>query len=167
MFIEWLRACRQLRLAGPAALGEWRVRDPAAVAEAVAGFLSLDPRQGWRGNLLRGQGHRAALVLAGGDARRVWSRGELLAGGDLPASLCAVLTCDDWSGLLALAASHLLDADTRPDDRLLWLGDPADPWPYGAWLVGAAVVLPRGGNIAAIAAAEAALPCTAAATPPA
>jgi hypothetical protein len=53
-----------------------------------------------------------------------------------------------------LAASHLLWADTRPDNRLLWTGDPADPWPYGAWIAGATLVLAKDGDLAAIAVEE-------------
>jgi hypothetical protein len=105
-------------------------------------------------NLLRGGEGREALVLAGPDAaRRAWSRGVLRAEG-LPSPVAGAIAKLDWLGLLRLAAGHLFGRDTRPDDRLLWPGDPADPWPYGAWLVGAAVILPGGGDPAAITAQE-------------
>jgi len=152
LFLEWLRACRDQTLPGAAALAAWRREAPAAFAAALAEFAGLDPGLGWRANLLCFGGLREALVIRRDGTRRVWTRDDLRAARDLPAPVASILARTDPEGLLALAASHLLDAETRPDDRLLWTGDAADPWPYGAWLVGATVILGSPGDAAAEAA---------------
>jgi hypothetical protein len=155
LFLEWLRACRGLHLPDAGALAAWRRDAPDAFADVLADFAGLDTAAGWRANLLRWTGPREALVVRHRGACRAWTRDALRAAQDLPAPVAEILARTDVAGLLALAASHLLDAETRPDDRLLWTGDPADPWPYGAWLVGATVILGSAGDAPAEAAAEA------------
>ena len=46
-----------------------------------------------------------------------------------------------WPDLLATVVWHLMAAETRPDDRLLWAGDPTDPLPFGALACGATLIL--------------------------
>jgi hypothetical protein len=163
VFLEWLRAVRHIVLPGPEAVPAWAAAEPAAFAAALADFAGLAPARGWRGNLLRHAPKADALVLgAATDEPRRWTRAALCRGKNLPPPLAAVLEGGSWSALLRLAASHLLVAETRPDDRLLWLGDPADPWPYGAWLAGARLVLPGDGDPAAIAALTGAMAVAAA-----
>ena len=36
----------------------------------------------------------------------------------------------------------------RPLSTSIWTGDPADPWPLGAWLVGAAIAIAAAGPTA-------------------
>jgi hypothetical protein len=122
VFVEWLRAVRGVSLSDATELPAWRHGQPDAFAAALAGFAGLDPGRGYGGNLLHACRPRDALVQP------------------VPQAIIPALR-GDWAGLIALTADHLLVADTRPDDRLQWPGDPADPWPYGAWLVGAVVVL--------------------------
>jgi hypothetical protein len=147
VFLEWLRAVRGVALDGVAALAAWRREAPAAFDAAMSDFVGLPCDAGVCAALLRGLGPRTALVLfeAGGDSQNL-TRAELLASDTLPEPVEKMLAALTPADLPALAASHLLDADTRPDTRLLWAGDPADPWPLGAWLVGAALLLAVSGD---------------------
>jgi hypothetical protein len=148
VFLEWLRAVHGVALAGPAGLAVWRRDEAAAFARAIAEFAALTeadlhpqpPPSGGRGvlsTLLRGHAARIALI----DKTRSWSRGDLLHAEALPSPVPTMLAALTPADLPALAASHLLDHDARPDTRLAWAGDPAEPWPLGAWIVGAAVIL--------------------------
>jgi len=135
--LEWLRAVRCIALAGADGLAAWRARAPADFAAAIADFVGLDGAADVRQTLLRGHDAREALILHGNS----WQRAELRTAPALPAEVATMLAALTQADLPALAASHLLDADTRPDTLLHWGGDPAEPWPLGAWLVGATVVL--------------------------
>ena len=142
VFVEWLRATGPMAQATPARMRDWQAADPDAFLAHVAAFAGLDAARGVRCNLLRHDGTREALVLHDATgAQRGWSRDDVRQGRDLPAPVGAALDGMAWRDLLRLAADHLLIAGTRPDDRLVWAGDPAAPWPYGAWIVGAVVVL--------------------------
>jgi hypothetical protein len=134
LFIEWCRATRGVALDGAPALAAWRRDEPGAFADAIADFAGLTGDGGPRDALLRGNPSRAALIVDGA----VWSRGALLAAAAMPAWLDAALEHVD---LVALAAFHLLDAGTAPDDCVPWDGDPGNPSPLGAWLVGASVLV--------------------------
>lgn len=142
VFVEWLRATERLPAATPAAVAKWQENRPEQFLTAIAAFAGFDPACDVRANLLRHAGDRDALVVhdqSGGG--RVWSRDDVRALRDLPTCVARVVSRLSWRDLLGLAADHLLLAGTRPDDRLVWTGDPAEAWPYGAWTVGAAVVL--------------------------
>jgi hypothetical protein len=142
VFVEWLRATARLPDANPDAIRQWAARDEAAFAAAIAAFAGLDPAAGNAANRLRYAGPREALVLRRGGVRQSWSRDALRQGAPpLPADLAGALGSGTWHDLLASAAFHLLHANTRPDDRLLWAGDPTDPWPLGALICGAAIIL--------------------------
>jgi hypothetical protein len=84
---------------------------------------------------------RDALVRLTSHGAQTWSRAALLDADKLPEPTETMLATLAQADLPLLAASHLLDADTRPDTLLLWDGDPDEPWPLGAWLVGATVLL--------------------------
>jgi len=141
VFVEWLRATRRMTDAAPDAVRRWPADDHAGFLTAIAAFAGLDAGLGVRGNLLRHRGERVALVRSDPSGTRSWSRDDVVAGRDLPAAVDTALAGLTWPGLLALAADHLLIAGTRPDDCLTWHGDPSLAWPYGAWIVGATVVL--------------------------
>ena len=47
-----------------------------------------------------------------------------------------------WDGLLESFAHYLLVEELRPDDTLIWTGAPDDPYPLGALLIGAHILLP-------------------------
>jgi hypothetical protein len=118
-FVEWLRATGLLEDARPD-----RVR--AGLDAALCRFM------GWTAGPApaRADGKEALVLHRGG--RIAW-RYDGLPGWAL----------ERLSGRAALAALrfHLFDAGTRPDDRLLWLGDPQDPLPLGALYLGATVIL--------------------------
>lgn len=142
--IEWLRAVHGIVLDGPAALAAWRHDRPAAFAAAISRFAGLDPlprggdgAEQVRAALLRGSDEREALVIGG----RVWFRAELRDATPVPEPVAIMASSLQPADLPALVASHLLDAGTCPDTRLHWAGDPAEPWPLGAWLLGATLVL--------------------------
>jgi hypothetical protein len=142
VFVEWLRATARLPEADPAAIRQWAARDETAFTAAIAAFAGLDPQAGNAANRLRYAGPQEALVLRRGGVRQSWSRDALRQGTPpLPADLAAALGSGTWHDLLAAAAWHLLRANTRPDDRLLWAGDPADPLPLGTLICGAAIIL--------------------------
>lgn len=157
-FIEWASATGSVpaQFRDPASLRQWLKQDPAASRQAVAAFAGLRPEAGFAGNLLRYRGNRIALrVWSASGAYRSWTR-DALRGGGLPAGVAAVLSGGTWDDLTRLAASHLLVAGTRPDDTVQWLGAADAPWPLGAWLAGAGVVL--GGPVQAAAKVFAAEP---------
>jgi hypothetical protein len=142
VFVEWLRAGGQMPDASPARVAAWRLAEPAAFRHAIAGFAGMNRAGRPRDNLLLATGPRAALVLHRGGVRRQWSRDEWRQRQPaLPADIDAMLENLTWPVLLDVAARHLLDAGTRPDDRLLWTGDAADPLPYGALVAGATLVV--------------------------
>ena len=144
MFIEWARATGTAPngMHDPASIGGWWARDRGGCTAAVAAFAGLTRSHGPRANLLRHRGERIALIAeCDSGCRRAWSRDALRRGDALPAVVAVALGGMTWDMLAALAASHLLVADIRPDDRVQWLGPPGDPWPLGAWIVGATVIL--------------------------
>jgi len=165
VFIAWLHTLHGIALDGPAGLAAWRRDAPAAFAAAISEFASLPLpwREGTgggghldvRGALLRGQGNRTALLVLGATERRSYSRAELWHATTLPEPIETMLAALTLADLPALAASHLLDAGTCPDTRLFWAGEPTQPWPLGAWLVGATVVLGEIADAAPVRAAPA------------
>ena len=142
VFVEWLRATARLPDADPATIRQWSARDAAAFAAAIAAFAGLDPRAGNAANRLRHAGPQEALVLRRGGVRQSWSRDALRQNlPPLPADLAAALGSGTWHDLVQTAAWHLLRLNTRPDDRLLWAGDPTDARPLGALICGATIIL--------------------------
>ena len=129
-------------VAGPAVFAEWlaafdrRPATPDQRLSAVAGFLGLDPAQGWAGNLRRGKGDRVAIRRG----EHAWTYGDIATSEAAWSAAAGPLADGGYDALRRIAADHLLRADTRPDDILIWGGDPADPWPFGALLFGATVV---------------------------
>ncbi len=136
VFLEWLASVRRIPLAGPEALAAWRRDAPDDFARAIAAFAGLDEHAGVRAALFSGEHQRVALR-----AERMWKRGELLVAAPLPHRLDLTLAALSPADLPALAAHHLLDAGTAPDDCVPWSGDPADVLPLGAWLIDASVAL--------------------------
>lgn len=136
VFIEWLRATGRQPDAGPADVAGWR-----SDLDAMARFSGLRPDAGWAGNLRCNRGGREAVVHLG--PRRAWSRDALLDDAAW-AEAAGAMADQPWETLVRVVASHLLDAETRPDDRLLWGGDPRDPWPWGALAIGATLILGGG-----------------------
>jgi hypothetical protein len=144
MFIEWARATRSApaEQQDPDSVRSWLARDPAGCAAAAARFAGLHPARGICCNLLRHRGSRVALIAnADSGERRAWSRDAVRDGRTVPAVVSAAIARMSWDDLTWLAASHLLVADTRPDDRLQWNGQAGAIWPFGAWIVGATVIL--------------------------
>ena len=134
-FIEWLRATGRAPDAGPDDVATWQ-----ADLDAMAAFGGLQRADGWAGNLRRHRGRREAVVRLT-PARRVWTRDALADSDAAWAAAAGAVAEQPWAALVRIVASHLLDAETRPDDRLLWGGDPGDPWPWGALAVGATLIL--------------------------
>ncbi len=148
VFIEWLHATGREPEAGPDDVPAWQ-----SDLDAMAEFGGLRRNAGWAGNLRRHRGRREAVVRLA-PSRRAWSR-DALADSDAAWQQAAGTASEQpWENLVRIVASHLLDAETRPDDRLLWGGDPCDPWPWGALAIGATLILDGG---EADAAAEAAM----------
>jgi len=142
VFLEWLRATGREPDATSQHVSTWR-----ADADAMAAFAGLRRADGWAGNLRRWHGAREAVVRLHPAPRRAWSR-DALAGSEAAwAAAAAAMAEQPWEVLVRVVASHLLDAETRPDDRLLWGGDPGEPWPWGALAIGATLIL--GGDEAA------------------
>jgi hypothetical protein len=142
VLIEWLRATGRRDGATPEDVRNWRRTEGRQFLAALADFAGLDAAREVQANLLRFRGNRVALVASLPDGRRhTWTREALRSGQELPCRISTFLAHGSRQDLHALAECHLLASDTRPDDRIQWLGDAADPWPLGAWIVGAAVVL--------------------------
>jgi hypothetical protein len=142
VFVEWLRATARLPGAKPDAVRAWAARDQPAFIAAIAEFAGLDAAAGNAANRLRYSGPREALVLRRGGIRLSWSRDALRQNRPpLPADIAAALQSGTWHDLVASTAWHLLDAGTRPDDRLRWAGTIADAWALGALVCGAAIIL--------------------------
>ena len=126
VFVEWLRATG-------------RAPDDDA---AFADFAGLDAAAGVAANRLRYPGPREALVLRRGELRNAWSRDGLRQDQPpLPDDIATALRSGSWHDLVASVAWHLFDAEIHPDDRLLWAGEPTDPWAFGALACGAAIIL--------------------------
>ena len=142
VFVEWLRATARQRDADPDAVRRWMARGDAQFTAAIAAFAGLDAAAGNAANRLRYAGPRDALVLRRGGTRQSWSRDALRRKpAPLPADLAITLGSGCWKDLVATVAWHLLEAETHPDDRLLWAGDPTDPLPFGALACGATLIL--------------------------
>jgi hypothetical protein len=142
VFVEWLRATARLPDADPDAVTRWMALDDALFAEAIAAFAGLDAAAGNAANRLRYAGPREALVLRRGGSRQSWSRDALRQNRPPPPTdLATTLSGGTWKDLVATVAWHLLEAETRPDDRLLWAGDPTDALPFGALACGATLIL--------------------------
>jgi hypothetical protein len=136
-FVEWLRATGRRPDATPRIVRGWAAQDRRAFHAATATFAGLAATTGLLDALPPGD--RPALIARHADGRLGrWSRDALRQRADLPPTLLAAIAAAD---VPSLAASHLLGHETRPDDCLHWLGDPADPWPFGAWIVGACVLV--------------------------
>ena len=110
VFIEWLRATGRMADADPATVAAWRKTDAQTFREAFAAFAGIDPTAP----------ARDALRKAAPEDWRPFVDATAM-----PEFLDAV-------------AAHLLDAGTRPDDRLVWTGAPA-LWPLAALVIGADV----------------------------
>lgn len=144
IFIEWLRATGREPEALPEHVAIWQ-----ADAGTIAAFAGLRRASSWAGSLRRFRGTREAVVRLQPAARKAWSR-DALAGSDAAwAEAAGAMAEQPWEVLLRVVASHLLDAETRPDDRLMWAGDPHEVWPWGALAIGATLIL--GGDEAAAA----------------
>jgi hypothetical protein len=138
VLVEWLRATARLPDADPDTARAWAARDAAG----FAAFAGLHQAAGNAANRTRHAGPQEALVLRRDGNRQSWSRDALKEKQPpLPPDIAAALHSGTWHHLVASAAWHLLHAETRPDDRLLWDGDPADPWALGALTCGATLIL--------------------------
>jgi hypothetical protein len=138
VLVEWLRATARLPNADPDTAREWAARNAAG----FAAFAGLDQAAGNAANRTRHAGPQEALVLRRDGLRRSWSRDALKENKPpFPQHIAAALNSGTWHDLVSSAAWHLLHEKTRPDDRLLWDGDPADPWALGALTCGATLIL--------------------------
>jgi len=119
----------------------WRQSDPNGFSAAVGAFAGLTPELGWLGTCCAAtaQPPWCCGAMAGaprGHARPARGADGLLALG----AACSASpplpgrTCWRWP------AATLIDADTRPDDRVLWQGEPDDPWSLGGLLAGATLI---------------------------
>lgn len=139
---RWVRTEAEA-VAGPAIFAEWlaaRQWRPVGVAEtleAVAAFAVLDRWLGWAGNLRRHRSERPAIRRG----ERSWSFGQLAASDAAWQAAAGERADGCYDELVRMVADHLLCADTRPDDILVWGGDLADPWPFAALAIGASLVL--------------------------
>ncbi len=149
-FLHWLRATGRASLAGRDDLLAWREAEPERWAASIRDFARLPnaPRP-----LLAEADPKSRLVLrSGSGSRRTWS-GDGLARGDataLPPDFARVLTAVHPARALTEAAAFLLlDADLRPNDRVLlpW----AAFWPW-AWALreGATLIIRRPENAASL-----------------
>jgi hypothetical protein len=137
-FIEWSRATGARPDACPSDITRWKAAEPEEFYTAVRCFAGLAEAPVARTSLLRWRGHRDALVLDGSPPR-LWSRDRLRA--DTPPRIERLMRDIAPAALARLAADHLFGLEIRPRDRMLWIGDPDDPWPLGVWLVGATLLL--------------------------
>lgn len=153
-FILWLAACRGRVATGAGWVEAWAAADPAAFAEAISGFAGIEPGLGYAHNLAR-SGGRLVLRAAGG---RWQAAAAVLAGDAMPDCIAAMLAAGGTAMLAGQAADHLLRLEVRADETVLWAGPVGDPWPLGALLAGATLVLcdPPPDDAEAVAAAEAA-----------
>ncbi len=128
-------------MSGSAIFAEWLAahdREPRGPAErlaAVADFAGLSPRLGWAGNLRQSRSPRIAI-------RRdplAWTFADLSTDNATWRKASGSRAEGTYDELVRAVADHLLCADTRPDDTLIWGGDPEDPWPFGALYIGAAL----------------------------
>jgi hypothetical protein len=126
VFTEWLAAT------GRTPVG------PEARLDAVAAFAGLDPALGWAGNLRRRTGPRLAIRRGA----MAWSYDRIAASDADWRAAAGERAEGTFRELVRVVADHLLHADTRPDDILVWRGDPADPWPFALLVIGATLVLP-------------------------
>ena len=108
---------------------------PERRLSAIAAFAELDPALGWAGNLRRRRGLRVAIRRGG----RRWTFDDIALHDTCWRDAAGPCAEGDYAALVRSVADHVLCADTRPDDTLVWRGDPADPWPFGALVVGAAI----------------------------
>lgn len=136
-FLLFLAACRGVALDGPAALAGWAAAEPAAFEAAIRAFAGIGEAAGYVAALAGGGGR---LVLLEDGARREWAAADL-AHAALPARLARLLAAGTPTMLAGQAADHLLRLDLRPDQAVLWAGGLEDPWPLGALLAGATLVL--------------------------
>ena len=137
VFVEWLRATGAMAEAEPGRVMGWAAGRSAAFDAAMKGFMG--------GTLGRARG--VAVVRWCGGVREAWGYE------DLPGWALARL---EGADAVDLAVFHLLERNTRPDDRVLWMGTPDDALPLGALYFGATVILADAPS-AALAAAEGAI----------
>ncbi len=125
VFIEWLRASGRMVDADPARVKAWAAGRSAEFDAAMADFM------GWPAGLPASEGE--ALVMLRADGRReAWHHDAL------PAWVGETLARTD---AIDLAIFHVIQRNTRPDDRVLWMGGAAEALPLGALYFGATVIL--------------------------
>jgi hypothetical protein len=133
VFVEWARATGAMPLADPDQVMTWAARRGADFDAAMARFMGWPwPSPAASALVARTRGAREAVARHRGGVRDSWTYDALAPW------IAAAL---DGADPIALAVFHLLERNTRPDDRLLWMGDPADPLPLGALFIGATVIL--------------------------
>jgi hypothetical protein len=151
-FILWLGACRGVAADGPGWVESWAEAAPEAFSEAIRGFAGIASGAGYA-QALAGSGGRIVLISAAGRLERP---AAALDSENMPSCIAAMLAAGRSEMLARQAAEHLLRLDIRPDERVLWPGGQEDPWPLGALLAGATLVLcePPPYDPQAVAAAE-------------
>ena len=128
-FVEWLRATGHRADANPDSVLVWAASRDAAFDAAVSGFMDWDeagPR------IAADCGRHEAVIEHRAGTRRSWTYDGM------PDHFLAALQAAD---AIALASFHLLECDTRPDDRLLWMGGADDSIALGGLFFGATVIL--------------------------
>ena len=133
VFTEWLRATARLPDATPGLALTWALTwattSPPDFAAAVAAFMGWPNPQSPR--LAHRPAHSAIVRIERG--RRTTAPYDAI-----PPWATETLRAADP---IALAIFHILHNNTRPDDRLLWMGAADDALPLGALFVGATVIL--------------------------
>ncbi len=144
-YLHWLRATGRASLDGGEDLRHWAKTEPERWAASIRSFARLPETPA---PLLPWPACKGALVFRsrGPIERRAWPAAALARGeaADLPAELWRPLRAVHPAETMTDAASVLLlDADLRPDDRLLVAG--AAPWPW-VWALreGATLILCAG-----------------------
>jgi hypothetical protein len=141
-YLHWLRAAGRATLAGREDVRRWAATEPERWAASIRAFARLTDAPS---HLLLPPGPQGQLVLRSRRAvpRRVWSADALAQGdaGGLPSGLTRVLAAvHPAEALTDAAAVLLLDADLRPDDRVLVAGAAFWPWVW-ALREGATLIL--------------------------
>ena len=131
-YLQWLQATGQATLAGRADLRRWAEGEPERWSASIQSFARLPDAPS---RLLPPPPCKGSLVLRSlhPGSRRAWTTDALAreAAEDLPSDLAHLLAAEHPAAALTDAAAVLLlDADLRPDDRVL-LAD-ATLWPW-AW----------------------------------
>ena len=127
-FVEFLRGTGRMPDANPGSALAWAAGRSQNFDAAMGDFMGWPPVR-----IAPFREKREAVVMFRDGQRQSWQYEAL------PAE---IITCLSSADPIALAVFHVLHHNTRPDDRLLWLGDPSDPLPLGGLYVGATVILP-------------------------